>query len=71
MAVLLKVDEGSVHEQGCVENAAAEAGAAERARIAFEVGLLFSEWVAKQPDDEDILEVERAAILAAIEGESK
>ena len=30
MALLLKVDEGSVHEQACVENAVA----AERARIA-------------------------------------
>lgn len=33
MAHLLKVDQGSVHEQDCVERAVAEAVAQERARI--------------------------------------
>jgi hypothetical protein len=37
MALLLKVDEGSVHEQGCVEQAAAEARAAALADAAAAV----------------------------------
>ena len=65
MAHLLKVDQGSVHEQDCVERAVAEAVAQERARIRAAVEGLPAR------GDMMALMVSRAAVLRVLDPEAE